>query len=453
MLIDTFLAYIAQNRLFTLENRILVAVSGGLDSIALLDMLHKAGFQTGIAHVNFQLRGAESEGDEAFVRALADCYQVPIFVTRFDTQGYAEAHTRSIQVSARELRYAWFADILANEGYDGLVTAHHANDNLETILHRWARGTGIMGLQGIPARATFGAGKWLARPLLGTAQADIKLYAMQNNLTWREDSSNAEDKYTRNLIRHQVVPVLQAINPNLEQTFQATLERVKGYAAHFEQSLAELKAKICTQKHQTLYIELAPLLREVAGKVFLAELLQPYQFMYEKVQLIWQKATENAIGTLFLSSTHSLVIDREALVLTALSALPAPAEKYALAYDTPCLPTPYFTLQVAYKPYSAEAHILVQNANKAFLDVATLEFPLTVRLWEAGDFFYPLGMQGRKKKVSDFLNDQKVPRNLKSAVWVLCAGKDIVWVIGHRIAHPYRLTAHTTEVIEIVLEF
>jgi len=433
--------YIAQNQLFQAQDKILIATSGGRDSVTLLDILTRLSYQVAIAHCNFQLRGEESVLDEQFTRALAKQYQVPCFVTRFETSQYAEKNNVSIQIAARTLRYDWFADLLEKEGYAVLATAHHLNDNIETILHRLARGTGITGLQGIPAQ-----NKRVVRPLLCVSQTAIAEYAQENGLTWREDSSNAQDKYTRNLIRHAVVPVLKRINPNLEQTFAHTLERLQGYALHFQESVEALRRKISTGTPQATYFALAPLLLLSAGKVFLAELLQPYHFNYQQVQLIWTKIQEKAIGVLFLSPSHSLSIDREAIVITPQNSLPTTGF-FDIQLAQTVVETPAFSLHL---DWQASATLPTNTAN-ILLDLATLTLPMTIRRWKAGDFFRPLGMQGSKKKISDFLNDQKIPRNLKPDVWVLCTGDEIVWVIGFRMAHPYRLTEKTTKVLHIQL--
>lgn len=444
MLTEKILAYIIENKLFVSENSLLVAVSGGRDSVMLLDILVALGYQVGVAHCNFQLRGAESDEDEAFVRKLATQYQVPFFTTRFETTKYATEKGVSIQISARELRYAWFEKIMTEASYDFLVTAHHLNDNVETILHRWVRGTGIMGLQGIPQERK---ARKIVRPLLGIAQAEIAQYVQEKGMAWREDSSNAQDKYTRNLIRHQVVPVLQTINPNFEQTFLATLERIQGAAIFFQEGLETFKQQILEEKNKATYLQIAPLLAHSVGKVFLGEILQSYNFLYEKTHLIWQKMLENARGTLFLSASHSLVVDRAHLVIKSLSEMPTNSTRYELAYGQTCLQTPHFRLDIF---ISQNNHVEEQPKNIIEIDKDTLTFPLVMRKWKAGDFFLPLGMGGKKKKVSDFLNEQKVPRNLKADVWVLCAGETIVWVVGYRMAHPFRLTAQTKESLKLV---
>lgn len=429
------LAYITERQLFLPTDRLLVAVSGGRDSVALLDVLLGLGYQVGIAHCNFQLRGEESMGDEDFVRGLGKQYQVPCYVTRFETAKYAEEKNISIQLSARELRYAWFAEVLQREAYDYLITAHHLNDNLETVLHRLVRGTGIVGLQGIPAQYDK-----IARPMLGVSQAEIAQYAQTHQLAWREDSSNAQDKYTRNFLRHNVVPLLKQLNPNLEETFAQTLERLQGYASHFQASAQALRAQVVRETQQATYLHIAPLLAQTAGKVFVAELLQPYQFHYEQVQRIWQKMQENAIGTLFFSPTHSLVIDRDHIVLKPKHF--ESSQTYLLAHGQASLQTPHFTLSANWQA-SPDSPTDAQNI---LLDTDTLQFPLEVRRWRAGEFFRPLGMGGKKKKIADFLNDQKVPRNLKPDVWVLCSGEEIVWVMGFRMAHTFRLTEKTQSI-------
>jgi tRNA(Ile)-lysidine synthase len=289
-----------------------------------------------------------------------------------------------------------------------------------------------MGLQGIPAQYDK-----ITRPMLNIPQADIAYYAQTHQLAWREDSSNAQDKYTRNFLRHNIVPLLKQLNPNLEATFANTLERLQGYASHFQASTEALRAQVVQETPQATYLHIMPLLAQTAGKVFVAELLQPYQFQYEQVQHIWQKMQEKAIGTLFFSPTHSLVIDRETIVLKPKNS--ESPQTYLLAQGQASLQTPHFTLSADWQA-SPDSPTDAQNI---LVDADTLQFPLVVRHWQAGEFFRPLGMAGKKKKIADFLNDQKVPRNLKPDVWVLCSGEEIVWVMGFRMAHAFRVTEKT----------
>jgi tRNA(Ile)-lysidine synthase len=441
-MIQTVADFIYEKQLFLPTDRILVAVSGGCDSIVLFDVLRKLGFDIGIAHCNFQLRGEESEADELFVQTLAQQYKIPYFVTRFDTQNYAEQKNVSIQIAARELRYMWFEKVAQEENYTYIATAHHLNDTIETILHRLARGTGIVGLQGIPAQ-----NDRIVRPLLAVAQAEIRKYALQNQLVWREDSSNAADKYTRNKIRHKIVPIFQELNPNFEHTFSHTLERLQGYARHFQASLEALKAQIFTQKNQISYIQILPLLQQEAGKIFLEEILQDFGFQYTQTCLIWEKMQSHAIGASFFSPTHNLVVDREALIFKPIEVLPE-NEEFWLEQGQASLQTPYFTLEL-----EETTHLAYPNHHhQVLLASETLQFPLHIRRWQAGDYFCPLGMQGRKKKVADFLNDQKVPRHLKNEVWVLVSGKDIIWVMGYRISHLYSLQENTQKALSLSMK-
>lgn len=441
---DSFIAYINENQLFKPSDSLLVAVSGGIDSVALVHLLHTTGYRFSMVHCNFGLRGEESEADEVFVQQLANQYGVALFHKYLNAKHYAAQEQISIQVAARNLRYHWFDLLLQQYHYQYLLTAHHQNDMLETVLYNLTKGTGIAGLHGIKPQNGH-----LIRPLLFATKNEIVNYAQQNQLTWREDSSNQSSKYSRNLIRNEVVPILKRINPNLEQTMQNTIERLAAVERIFDAEIEKLRLKVVSgegKQNSPIYIAIEQLKAENELVVKLYELLKPYNFNYVQTQQIIDSLYKTA-GRSFETATHSLVKDRNQLVIVP--KIETDTTILQLAPETNYAVNPYFELHIeCFEKISS--YEVNRNAALACLDKSCLVFPLVVRLWQEGDKFQPLGMRGMKK-VSDFLTDKKIPLNLKSQVWVLCSGKEIVWVIGHRIDERYKVQETTKEVYQLSL--
>jgi tRNA(Ile)-lysidine synthase len=440
-MMDKVLAFNDQHQLFTPSDRLLAAVSGGIDSVVLCDILSCLKISFALVHCNFGLRGEESDADELFVKKLAKKYEVPVFVEHFSTQQFAGQEKISIQMAARYLRYDWFEKIRQQQGYDWIATAHHHNDAAESILLNLTRGTGIAGLHGIPAKVGH-----IIRPLLSLTKDDIYDYVTARQLSWREDSSNENTKYQRNLIRQEVIPRLKQINPNLEQTLATTIQKVQGAEAVFQQYVDQVRAQACRQQAEALYLDLGPLRAATSLPVVLAEILKPYQFNYDTV-LEMVAAFSSISGKRFESPTHVLVKDREQLVLTAkdLGAFGS----YQIQAGDAWLEHPGICLQLRECP--AEGYQIPRSRKTAALDYNLLQFPLKVRPWKEGDWFVPLGMNG-KKKVSDFLISEKVPANLKSRVMVLTSDKSIVWIIGYRPDNRFRITEKTEKVLELEIK-
>jgi tRNA(Ile)-lysidine synthase len=439
-LLDTVRKYIAQNQLFEERQNLLLAVSGGVDSVVLVDVLHHLQFYfLSVAHCNFQLRGEESDEDEAFVRKLATKYRLPFFVKRFDTQEFASKNKLSIQVAARQLRYAWFDEILLSQQIPLLVTAHHQNDNIETIIYNLAKGTGIAGLHGIlPKNGN------IVRPLLCVSKEEILQYATENQLSWREDSSNESDKYSRNLIRHRVVPILKQLNPKLENTFQENIEKIYAVENIFKNVVNEFKNRALKEIDAIYYLDIEVLRKESENQIKLYEILKDFGFNYSQIKQIIN-ALDSEAGKLFTSNTHTLVKDRKHLVLA-----PIQIKNEAIQFEkkSPIVTHYNFTLELYTVPKSPDFQFST-DANIAHLDFDKLSENLTVRNFEHGDEFCPLGMKGKKKKLTDFLNDLKIPLNLKNQVLLLLSDKQIAWVIGHRIDDRFKITEKTQTVLEI----
>ncbi|KAA9327348.1 tRNA lysidine(34) synthetase TilS [Adhaeribacter soli] len=440
-MLDKISAFIKENELAAPGGKIIIAVSGGLDSVVLADVLHKLKYEIAIAHCNFGLRGEESEADELFVKKLAKKYEAPFYAEHFSTQAFADEHKLSIQMAARQLRYAWFEKLRQDLGYDFIATAHHQNDTLETILLNLTRGTGLAGLHGIPPKNGH-----IIRPLLCMAKDDLYDYLVQNRLAWREDASNETTKYQRNLLRHEVVPVLKKINPNLEETIFQTTERIRGAEAIFERYLSDVKNRALKETDEAAYINVPELETSISLAVVLHELLKPYHFPFEKSKIIAENL-HNSSGTQFDSPTHNLVIDREQLVITPKDL--RHFASYEISETDTELQAENFILKINRVP--AEGYKIPKGKNVAALDAGLLQFPLKLRPWQEGDWFVPLGMNG-KKKISDLLIDQKVPLNLKAKVLVLTSGPSIAWLVGQRLDNRFKVTEKTEEVLEVWFE-
>lgn len=416
--------------------RILLAVSGGLDSMVLLHLCYTLKFNIAVAHVNFKLRGVESDGDEQFVNDWCTHYNVPFFTTIFNTNNYAMEHGLSIQMAARELRYQWFNKIIETHQFKYVATAHHLNDSLETALLNLTRGLGVEGLTGI---APLSGNR--IRPLLFATRAEIETYAAANQITWREDSSNQTDAYQRNLIRHRVIPELKKINPSLEQSFAGMVARLQPDLEILNAEVQQWRKMYVVVKGDLVKISKAGLQQSTASAC-LWRTLRTYGFNQQQAEGIYLAATGQA-GKVFYSSTHCLAVDREELLITPLT------EKLPIV----SVPLASGTYQLGLNKVEVEVPVLPQIVNDttvAVLDVEKLAPTLIWRVWQTGDSFFPLGME-HAKKVSDFLIGEKVPVNLKNRVTVLESNGEIVWVVGYRIDNRFKLTKNTGQAVQFRL--
>jgi len=434
-MVQRFCQFITENQLFGSGDKILLTVSGGIDSVTLCDLFHKAGFTFGIAHCNFGLRGEESNGDETFVKKLAKKYKVSFYAENFETQAFADKEKISIQMAARQLRYSWFEKLRQQEGYNYIATAHHAGDALETVLLNIVRGTGIAGMNGIRSKTGY-----IIRPMLFADREQIQEYVVENQLSWREDSSNESAKYQRNFIRQQVTPLLKKLNPNLEHTLKTSVQRIGTAERVFRRYIEELKLKVWEEGKDAIYIK-DSLFPEQDKTVLLYELLVDYNFSFSDIKSIVSTETT---GKYIESATHILAKDRGQLTLTQKR-----LNDYFSSYIT----------ENQQEFNEKDIHLTIQAKDItsfkldtyhkiASLDYDKLAFPLQLRKWKEGDWFCPLGMN-KKKKVSDFLVDSKVPVNLKDRVFVLCSGSSIVWIVGRRIDERYKIVDDTKKVIII----
>ena len=445
-----FLGFINEHRLFTPTDRVLLAVSGGLDSVVLASLMHQAGFTFGMAHVNFGLRGADSDADAAFVENLASTYTVPFHQTRFDTTAEAAQRGESIQVTARQLRYDWFSTLQAQHGYVAVATAHHLNDVLETMLINLTRGTGLAGLRGIPIVAETGTSR-VVRPLWFAPRAAINTYATEQELVWRNDASNATDAYSRNQIRHQVVPVLEQINPGLMQTLLRTLSQLQATEAIVQADVAASFGRCVQRTHEGLVIEVGTLANESEPLFRLGEWLRTYGFTPDVLTQCWATVDPTCHvpyrnGQVFLALNYRLLHDRGQLWLLPHPADPPPTIRVNNWPAEPIPIPPDGQLSATLLDRTGWDGTYPTDPDTALLDADTLPFPWTVRRWREGDRFGPLGMTGTQL-VSDFLANQKVPLLLRERVWVLESDGRVLWVIGWRVAQAARITTQTSQML------
>lgn len=438
-MLQSFCQYITDKGLFRPSQKILLAVSGGMDSIAMCHLFHHAGFSFAMAHCNFHLRGVESEEDEAFVKKLAATYHVPFFLRHFEAARYAEEKKISIQMAARELRYAWFHEVLQQEKYELLATAHHQNDVLETILLNLTRGTGIQGLHGI--RPSNGK---IIRPLLFASREEIQHYVKEKKLSWREDSSNESTKYYRNLIRHEVIPVLKKINPNLEQTLEQSIGKIQAVEALFFLKVAEVKKAAMKETNECISIDIATLTAQAEPGILLYELIKPFNFNYKDGLTL---LSTGDTGKRIESVSHIAVRDRKTFIITPKFSNASEVQQIEQDQKQLILDGERLSFSV-----EENTHFKIPASPAiACLDVDKLKFPLILRKWQEGDSFCPLGMS-QKKKISDLLIDLKVPLNLKDKVKVLISGENIAWVVGFRIDERYKVGIDTEKIFRIMKE-
>lgn len=442
-------AAVAENELFDLENgAVLVAVSGGKDSVVLLDALHELGVRVAVAHAHFGLRGEEADADAEFVRKLAKQYKVPFHLELFATASFAEKEKLSTQMAARTLRYAWFARLCAQHGYVAVATGHHAADAAETVLLNLTRGTGLAGLHGIPARTTLPGGAAVVRPLLTASTEQLYDYLVERQLTWREDASNEDTThYRRNRLRHDVLPVLRELNPNLDQTLALSAERVRQAEALVAERVTEVAAAGLTVETTMTKLAVAALQNTPATALLLGELLRPYGFDYALARTV-AAALGGVSGTRFETATHRLVLDRGQLVITPKDL--RPFGSFELTEDSIELKLPGGRVTRVRRVPAAD-YAIPRKPNTAALDAAKLLFPLTIRAWAPGDWLVPLGMRG-KQKVSDLLVNLKIPANLKDRVLVLVnANGSLIWVIGHRLDDRFKVMPETVDIVEVTV--
>lgn len=428
-MVEAFKKFVIKNALLEKGDKTLITVSGGRDSVVLCELFYKAQFPFAIAHCNFQLRGKEANDDEIFAKKLAAKYKTDFFSKRFETKAYCEKNKLSVQQAARVLRYEWFEEIRKKNDFDFIATAHHKDDELETFFINLIRGTGIAGLHGIlPKR-----GK-IIRPLLFANRAEIDAFVKKNKLQFREDSSNASDKYLRNKIRHKILPLFEEVNPSFRNTLTEEIARLSEVEKVYNHFIDVNKKQILSNN----VISVSALKKSAFASILLYEILKNYQFNSEVAEEVFA-SLDSESGKQFFSPTHRLVKDRKRLIITKSNSVKVKGV-FSVSQKEKRLIKPLIT--ELSKVENSDNFIIPNDTKIACLDFEKLKFPLTLRKWRQGDFFYPLGMK-KKKKISDFFTDIKLSIPEKENAWLLCSDGDIVYVLGKRIDERYKVGKET----------
>lgn len=426
--------YIIQHQLLSGEKPVVVGISGGADSVALLHILVSLGYKCIAAHCNFNLRGDESFRDEQFTIDFTKRLQVPLCKISFETNKYAQENRLSVEMAARELRYRWFEELLNTYDADAVAVAHHRDDSVETLLINLTRGSGITGLTGIKPKNGN-----VVRPLLCVSREDIYAYIENNGLEYVTDSSNSSDIYTRNFIRLKVIPLLEEINPSVKASLARTANHLYDASLIYNHSIEEARRVII----QNNRLSISALLSFPAPATILYEMLKPYGFSRTVCESIFTVLDKDS-GKIFYSSTHRLLKDRSDLLIDVLSGEDNRAYLINLEDDNVDLPVELKPEIVVIK----EDYQIEKDKKFAYFDFDKLSFPLVLRHWQEGDWFVPFGMKG-KKKISDYFSDKKFSLFDKEKTWLLCSGQDVIWIVGERTDNRYRIEKTTKRVLKL----
>jgi tRNA(Ile)-lysidine synthase len=420
------------------HSKLLLAVSGGMDSMVLLDVLVKSGFYCEVAHCNFKLRGEESDLDEQLVLRRCQNLGVKSHVKSFQTREFAASNKISIEMAARELRYNWFEELLHTQGLHGVLTAHHGDDAIETFFLNLSRGTGVRGLAGIKM-----VNGHVLRPFLNWSREALLKYSQENEIIYRHDKSNNDERFLRNKIRHQVIPVFKEMNPSFFETMKGNFNRLDEAQAIVEEEVHKLRDNFVVEEHGHLLIPISRIEEHTRPAILLFELLRPFGFNADVIAGILD-SLKGIPGKQFYSATHRLIRDRYNLIL--LEKADKHESEMTINSDTEELFEPlHLVLRRFVKP---ELFAFSTNPRLIHLDADLVDFPLILRKWKQGDVFKPLGMDGFKK-LSDFFVDQKWSIHQKEEAWILESGDDILWIVGHRIDDRYKITRQTKHVLSI----
>lgn len=433
-----FVDFIRDNNLVSASDKVLLGVSGGVDSMVMFNLFRKAGFNVSAAHCNFSLREDESDGDEELVAYECEINSIKLHRIRFDTESYAKEHKLSIQVAARNLRYSWFNKLCDEFGYAKIAIAHNRDDVAETLIFNLTRGTGLKGLSGIKA-----VNGNVIRPLLFASRDEVTRYAIQNSVSFRNDSSNASIKYARNRIRHKVIPELEQINPSAKKSIAETAKHVNEAWNLVDDYLINLKDKLVKHDNNRTLFEIHGLSNEKYNKLFLFEELSSFGFSYETLEQV-VSSIHGQSGKVFYSSTHQILRDRDFFILTEKK--DCVQSIVQISYDCTSIEFP-IRLSIRLNDNS-DSFKIPSDSNIAVIDADKLSFPLTLRPWQPGDRFMPFGMN-KFKKVSDFLIDQKISLVEKDQIYVLLSNNEIVWVVGKRVDDRFKITPETKSIWQL----
>ncbi len=433
-MVQKFKEHININFPFLKDKKLLIAISGGVDSVILTHLFSELNFDISLAHCNFQLREKESDLDEEFVKLLSQKTSNQIFTIKFDTEKFASKNKFSTQIAARELRYNWFQEIIKKHNFDYVLTAHHADDNLETFLINLTRGSGLDGFTGIPR-----INGNIVRPLLAFSREEILAYAKINTIDWREDASNATTKYIRNKIRHKVLPVLKEINPNLLETFAKTLENLQEGKQIIEDRIADISSEVINSKNDILKINIEKINQLSNPKAYLYQLLK--EFNFTEWNDVYNLLSAQS-GKQIFSKTHRLLKDRAFLLLSK-NVISNEKELFLIDESQSEITHPIHLNFEVVQQKSTE------NKQTIYVDKHLLKHPLIVRKWQNGDYLYPLGMQG-KKKLSKYFKDEKLSLFEKENTWLLCNSEnEIIWVLNHRQDRRFSLKNTSNNILKI----
>ncbi len=467
-ILKAFTSFIKDENLFQPKDNLLLAVSGGVDSVVLCELCKQTDYNFSIAHCNFQLRAEESERDEKFVKKIADNYNVPFFVKKFNTEEYALKKRMGIQEAARELRYDWFNEVVSSQMSDvssqmsdvsrqssidnsqsaitihhspftihHILTAHHANDNVETLLMNFFKGTGINGLRGILPKQ-----KKIIRPLLFATKEEIKDFAVQNNLAFVEDSSNISNKYTRNYFRNQLIPSIQKVYSKVEDNLRDNINRFREIDVLYQQSVSIHKKKLLEYKGEEIHIPVLKLLKTQPLSTVIYEIIKEYNFTShqtgEVVHLL-----QSDTGKYIQSSSHKIIKNRKWLIISPNNT----TEAQNILIEEKDSPIKFKNGELRIEKLTTINYQLSTTNSEAMLDADEITFPLLLRKWKQGDYFYPLGMK-KKKKLNRFFIDEKMSLTQKENTWIIEMDKKILWIIGRRIDDRFKITSNTKNILK-----
>lgn len=433
-----FQAFIESNKLVNKTERILLGISGGIDSVCMFHLFRQLEYPIGIAHCNFLLRGEESDQDELFVKNLAEKFDIPFFSTQFNTKEISESEGISIQMAARDLRYEWFEEIRSKYSYDYIAIAHNRDDVIETFLINLTRGSGIKGFTGIKSKTGN-----IIRPLLFAARKEILEYLHSSNYNFREDSSNSSVKYCRNLIRHEIIPLFEQINPRFRETMIENILRLQDTETIYLDYIEHNRTSVFKEEEHRIFINLKKLNELTPLSSFLFEFLKPFGFSKTQITDI-EESLDKTPGKQFYSLTHRLIKDRTDLILEEISSVND--RKFYIDAETIMINKP---LILKFSKLELKVDFNITNSNLIGLfDLDQIVFPLILRKWQKGDYFMPLGMKNLKK-LSDFFIDNKLSIFDKENTWILESNNKIVWILGYRIDERFKITKNTKDILKV----
>ncbi len=443
-LLARFQTFIEENQLVQPGDRILLAVSGGVDSMVMAHLFWRIGLTIGLAHCNFQLRGADSDEDESFLKDWAEEKAIPFYSIRFETKKWAKEKQTSIQLLARELRYEWLREMRVEESYTAIATAHHLNDSIETFLYNFTKGTGLAGLRGIPIRNGS-----IIRPILFAKKTEILAYAGEEKLPYREDSSNATDKYSRNKIRHHLLPKMKEINPALEETVARNFSILHESYLLYQESVERFKESWVRYEGDRMFISIEGLEKHAdTQQTLLFECLREEGFHWRQQEQILQHFHSKKVGAIFYSQSHRLLVDREFLVIEPLPTVDDNSGTIRISKETEMITLSDGMLIFEIKKGKPKS--FASPDQSAYMDADKIMYPLQLRKWKSGDVFCPLGMKGHHQKVQDYFTNNGFSRYEKEETWFLVDAKDnILWIVGHRLDDRNKIIETTNSFLEI----